>query len=159
MHRLRSSHIKLFYSTGAECNWQRWLLQVLWSLQHVLKVNNLSLLFDALLVWWTQLCFTFFCSWSSARAAEECWHLELREQCEHKLLPPTLRCCEGEMEEMNEMGCVQGWRALCMVLTVERDQAREQCQLVQEREAELIKQLERLRRTHSESMHHIGWLL
>ena len=46
--------------------------------------------------------------------------------------------------------------AMQQVLTVERDQAREQCQLVQEREAELIKQLERLRRTHSESMHHIG---
>ena len=42
--------------------------------------------------------------------------------------------------------------AMQQVLTVERDQAREQCQLVQEREAELIKQLERLRRTHSESI-------
>ena len=46
--------------------------------------------------------------------------------------------------------------AMQQVLTVERDQAREQCQLVQEREAELIKQLERLRRTHSESISHIG---
>ena len=46
--------------------------------------------------------------------------------------------------------------AMQQVLTVERDQAREQCQLVQEREAELIKQLERLRRTHSKSISHIG---
>ena len=40
LHKLQLSHIKLFHSTGVgitRCNWQRWWLQVLWSLQHVQK--------------------------------------------------------------------------------------------------------------------------